>query len=633
LKNGEWRNAQIRLDFDENTWILFYGKNNRLDHCSFTDKKNMGVLLAVILDDERSRENFHSIDKNYFGTRLPLASNTGEIIRVGVSQHAQFNSNTQIVENVFEECDGEAEVISIKSGSNVVKGNIIKSSQGSIVLRHGDYNTVTNNIIIGGGKPGTGGIRLVGKGQWVVNNALLGCRGIDFRSPLTVMNGIPNSPANRYVQVTDAVIANNTFFDCSPVSFCDGSDAERTLPPDNIEFMNNYFLNRQDSIIYRTFDDVSGFDFANNAVEGSNKQTLFPGFTRVASNEKENENMLDSKPRIPKGTEAGDSLQTIALGRLGHELSSNIGFSDITLLKQIEKGIPKNTGAAWFKKEKKSPTAPVTVNCKNSQEVYSQLSNPKSVHIVLTGTTYNFNRSLVISKYVKISSRQRVTFSSDAIHSIFELSGGGNLIIDKAMIDGKDVRAHNFITTDSTGPVNHFNLKINNSLIENLKGSNGCKNFFHARKSIVADSIIISENKFKNNDVDYFEMNSEKDDKGYYTAERIIIRNNKFSNTTGVLLDIYRGGNDESTLGPNLVVDSNFFNDCKGSPGEPFINLVGVQRSWITNNKFSNVNENSTLINYSDRVRAYHFIIDNRIKSSGLIKSNDFVVNQKNIIQ
>src|SRR5688572_2885312 len=28
---------------DENYWISFYGKNNRLDHCTFRDKKNMGV--------------------------------------------------------------------------------------------------------------------------------------------------------------------------------------------------------------------------------------------------------------------------------------------------------------------------------------------------------------------------------------------------------------------------------------------------------------------------------------------------------------------------------------------------------------------------------------------------------------
>ena len=103
---------------EENYWIAFYGRNNRLDHCSFHHKLNIGVLLAVILDDERSRENHHSIDHNYFGRRIPLASNGGEMIRVGVSQHCEFNSNTKITENFFEQCDGETEIVSIKSGSN-----------------------------------------------------------------------------------------------------------------------------------------------------------------------------------------------------------------------------------------------------------------------------------------------------------------------------------------------------------------------------------------------------------------------------------------------------------------------------------------------------------------------------------
>jgi poly(beta-D-mannuronate) lyase len=59
----------------ENYWIALYGKNNQIDHCYFLDKKNIGVLLAVILDDDKSRENKHIIQFNYFGKRLPLASN------------------------------------------------------------------------------------------------------------------------------------------------------------------------------------------------------------------------------------------------------------------------------------------------------------------------------------------------------------------------------------------------------------------------------------------------------------------------------------------------------------------------------------------------------------------------------
>ncbi len=87
---------------DENYWVALYGKHNRIDHCTFADKKNLGVLMAVILDDDRSRQNSHSIDSNYFAGRLPLASNSGEIIRVGVSQHCTFYSNTVIKDNIFE---------------------------------------------------------------------------------------------------------------------------------------------------------------------------------------------------------------------------------------------------------------------------------------------------------------------------------------------------------------------------------------------------------------------------------------------------------------------------------------------------------------------------------------------------
>ena len=63
-------NNPLRLD--ENHWLTLSGKNNRVDHCNFTDKTNLGVLVAVLLDDHRSRINNHSIDSNYFGIRKPL---------------------------------------------------------------------------------------------------------------------------------------------------------------------------------------------------------------------------------------------------------------------------------------------------------------------------------------------------------------------------------------------------------------------------------------------------------------------------------------------------------------------------------------------------------------------------------
>ena len=219
ITNSSINNFNNAQRLEENYWVALYGKYNRIDHCDFSNKLNMGVLLAVILDEDKNRNNFHSIDHNYFGVRLPLASNTGEIIRVGLADHCEFNSNTIINDNHFENCDGEAEIISIKSGSNIIRNNLFTSCQGAVVLRHGNFNTVEYNIFMGNGKAGTGGVRIINKGQRVVNNYFYKCRGLGFRSPLSIMNGGPNSPAVRDVAVTDTVITNNIFMECLPMNF------------------------------------------------------------------------------------------------------------------------------------------------------------------------------------------------------------------------------------------------------------------------------------------------------------------------------------------------------------------------------------------------------------------------------
>ncbi len=388
---------------DENYWVALYGKYNRLDHCSFLNKKNMGVLLAVMLDDERSRENFHSIDHNYFGVRLPLASNTGEIIRVGVSQHAEFNSNTQITDNFFDNCDGETEIVSIKSGSNIIRNNMFNECQGSVVLRHGDNNTVENNIFFGNDKKATGGVRVINKGQWVINNFFYKCRGTDFRSPLAIMNGIPNSPAHRYVQVTDAVITNNTFYNCSPISFGEGSDTERSLPPDNVILANNLFYNNRDSIIYKVFDDIKGFSFLTNEISKEIKQDVNSGFIKTSLTAQKNDIHPFPVSLTAKGYLLPDSLQRQAKKRINHTLSLKAGFSDLILIKKIQANAYYNTGAPWFEKSEKATASKMAVvNCANASEVYKQLERNENVVINLIASEYTLDKPFIITATIDI---------------------------------------------------------------------------------------------------------------------------------------------------------------------------------------------------------------------------------------
>ena len=126
-------------------------------------------------------------------------------------------------------------------------------------------------------------------------------------------------------------------------------------------------------------------------------------------------------------------------------------------------------------------------------------------------------------------------------------------------------------------------------------------------------------------------MADEKDDKGYYSAEKITLTQNKFDKQNGMLLDIYRGGNDESTMGPILTFSSNKVTNSKSE--EPFIHLYGVQRSFIEKNTFANCNTGSALIRFEDAVRAMHQFKNNQLKQSGSVSTNKFVQSQGNIVQ
>lgn len=68
-------------------------------------------------------------------------------------------------------------------------------------------------FFFGNHKPNSGGIRIIGEDHLVYNNYISGTSGGIFKSALTIMNGIPNSPLRGYYQVKRAVVAFNTLID------------------------------------------------------------------------------------------------------------------------------------------------------------------------------------------------------------------------------------------------------------------------------------------------------------------------------------------------------------------------------------------------------------------------------------
>ena len=586
----------------------------------------ISVLMAVILEDDRSRLNSHIIDSNYFGIRKPLGSNSGEIIRVGVSEHCTFYSNTNIVNNLFDQCDGETEIISIKSCGNLVRNNVFKECQGAVVLRHGNNNTIESNLFLGNGKEGTGGIRVINEGNWIVNNYFSKCVGEGFRSPLAIMNGVFNSPPNRYLPVRDAVIANNTFSNCTPFSICEGSDTERSVVPKNVFIQNNLFYSDKPQVAFQYFDKIDSIFFSGNIINSKISKTINNGFSQkepIISTAFNNSFPAYNKSKatiiLPY------SMMQQASERLKSGLSDRIGCNNatyfITLAKESNQlGIQWKMIQGIQSLEEKLP-----VSCKNADEVYAALSSKrKSVSIILTGNKYSFEHTIAINNSVHISSNNQLIqlIGLNQQNALFKINANAQLQLNQLNIDANQLMAGQFIEADSSGTAIHFSINISNSQVKKFKGNN----FLILFKSAYADLITISNTTFSECG-NLFTLTDELDKRGYYNVEKMIVNGCTFSNNVGQILGLVRTGNDESTMGPKLFFTKNDIKNCYND--QSLIQLIGVQQSVISYNRFSNANKNKTIIEYIDIVRAKHDQKSNSSTNSGSTINNKFVNNLK----
>lgn len=237
-------------------WVSMYGNSNRVDHNTFDNQTHSGVTVTVWRDG--SAPDNHLIDGNHFAGR-PVGNGNGfETIRIGDSSGSLSNSFTTVENNLFYEVDGEIEVISVKSGENQIRYNTFQRTSGTVTLRHGNDNTVEGNFFLGENVNGSGGVRIIGERQTIVNNYL---QDLDGRAEgaLVLTAGVENSPLNGYFQVKDAVIAHNTIVNVSDagIHLDQGlGTSDRTLRPDGVTIANNIIDNVD---VY--FDGLEGSNF------------------------------------------------------------------------------------------------------------------------------------------------------------------------------------------------------------------------------------------------------------------------------------------------------------------------------------------------------------------------------------
>lgn len=545
-------------------WIGLYGRNNRVDHNHLQGKLNSGVTLAVVLSSPESQQNRHRIDHNYFGPRPPLGSNGGETIRVGTSEFSRTRSLTVVEDNYFEGCSGEVEIVSNKSGGNIYRRNVFVRSQGSLVLRHGEDNLVEDNVFLGGGVAHTGGVRVINARQTVRDNYFQGLRGDGFAGALVMMNGVPNSPLNRYDQVLDAHIEKNVFVDVKAVLFGAGADQERTLPPARSTLTGNVFLGADEQEVFGALAPTDGLTFTTNLLDGVAPLAGVAGFEARAI----------GRETLPDGRVYPDAAARKALG----------------LKEPVKLLAREDTGVSWYPKGDQAVAF-------GSGRVHRIKPGQDQLRAVVAKARAGDVIALAPGDYVEshvVEIAQPLTFRAETSAApivsfsrsvLFDLSGRGSLRLQGLRLSG--ARAANavdaaLIRVSPGYPLHNYVVELIDSEVADLKAG---QDFAVVRgdKKTFADHITLQGSRFTDISGAVVRAAAETDG-GVYGVERIDIADSQFQRLGAPALDIRRAGTDESTFGPRVRIAGSTFRDV--APGQPSMTLDGVQVVDLAANVF-----------------------------------------------
>jgi poly(beta-D-mannuronate) lyase len=554
--------------FEQDKWVVMYGQYNRFDHSNLVGKKNAGVTMAVRLNSEQSQQNHHRIDHNYFGPRPILGSNGGETLRIGTSHYSLTDSFTTIENNYFDRCNGEVEIISNKSGKNKILNNVFFESRGTLTLRHGNGNLVEGNVFFGNGVDHTGGIRVINRDQIIRNNYMEGLTGYRFGSGFTIMNGVPNSKINRYHQVANALIENNTIVNVDHIHFAAGSDAERTAPPINSKFQNNLIFNKKTTDGISIFDDISGVKFSENLLSEGIKPSIQDGFKVTSFKMQRAENGL----LYPE------------------EQMANVGASKT--LNPIQK---EQVGASYYPKTEPEVAfdSGNVIQVKPAENaLFNAIHNANSGDVlILENGEYNIGKVIKLDKTITIKAKNRRHVTLYPGRSTFvDINNFGSLKLVNLIISGKrapDSAGNTLIRTSRVPMQRNFRLEIEGSVIEDLN-VNHSFHLFDAGHRSFADYIKIANTTMTNITGDILRLNKETDDLGIYNAEYIYFNENLVENVEGAVAKVYRGGTDESTFGPHFIMHGNILKNVgKGrrNKSAASVYLHGVQVANINKNK------------------------------------------------
>ena len=219
------------------------------------------------------------------------------------------------------------------------------------------------------------------------------------------------------------------------------------------------------------------------------------------------------------------------------------------------------------------------------QELLKKIDQASTGDIIeLTGKEYQINESILIDKHITVRSKSgnkaSLSFEGAENTPAFRMAPKGRLVLDNVAMNGR----HNTMAFAPLEEGNSYSYKL-------FVSNTDIQNFGYAVKGYkgsFADTMSFVNTNFADC-INGIELAAEKDDKGDYNAEVLIVDQSNFSYIQQNVINFYRGGYDESTIGGILHVKESSFTNCgESDQSEILLQTRGIINVEISNNTFTN---------------------------------------------
>ena len=254
----------------------FRGKNQMFTSEGY---KLTGSYIKTQFDDPLMTKHLH-VYRNHFkdiypyvpdGT-TPTGDSDREVMAMGIADSQDVVTNNVVEYNLFENCDGENEIITVKTSNNKFRYNTFKNSMGSLSFRLGSDNEAYGNYFYGEGASAnwdddnyqTGGIRVYGFGHLIYDNYMEGLTGISWRHPILIDSGdtSDSTGADSHETPSNLSVYDNTIVDSVGGGIHIGSDNYGNMPY-NISVDNNLVVGSE-GILFNNYANDSSNTWSGN---------------------------------------------------------------------------------------------------------------------------------------------------------------------------------------------------------------------------------------------------------------------------------------------------------------------------------------------------------------------------------